>query len=99
MEYVSYKGHYIYRPPKESNDNGNNAGKVNATAFYVVGAILIILVIGLIVAIIYFKIRNQALLEQVKHVSFQKTNSANYKKNTNKNSNVDPSNLIQNENK
>ena len=99
LEYVSYKGHYIYRPPKESNDNGNNAGKVNATAFYVVGAILIILVIGLIVAIIYFKIRNQALLEQVKHVSFQKTNSANYKKNTNKNSNVDPSNLIQNENK
>ena len=45
------------------------------------------------VAIVIFKIRNQELVEQVKHVSFQRTNSSNYNKNK---SNVDSNNLIQN---
>jgi len=56
--------------------------------FYVVGGILLALVIGLIVVIIIFKIKNQELVEQVKHVSFQKFNSTNY------NNNVDPNKLI-----
>ena len=43
------------------------------------------------VAIVIFKI--QELVEQVKHVSFQRTNGANYNKNKN---NVDSNNLIQN---
>ena len=68
---------------------------MDATAFYIVVFILLALVVGLIIAIVFFKIRNQTLLEQVKHVSFQKTNSSNRVKN---NTNVDPNKLIQNEN-
>jgi hypothetical protein len=94
LEYVAYKGKYTYRPPKNSEVQGES---VDATAFYIVVAILLALVIGLIIAIVFFKIRNQTLLEQVKHVSFQKTNSGNYNK-VKKNTNVDPNKLIQNEN-
>ena len=92
LEYVAYKGRYTYRVPTRNEIKGES---VDATAFYIVVFILLALVIGLIIAIIFFKIRNQSLLEQVKHVSFQKTNSSNKIK---KNTNVDPSRLIQNEN-
>ena len=92
LEYVAYKGRYTYRVPTRNEIKGES---VDATAFYIVVFILLALVIGLIIAIIFFKIRNQTLLEQVKHVSFQKTNSSNKIK---KNTNVDPSRLIQNEN-
>ena len=64
--------------------------------FYIVGGILLFLVIGLIIAIVIFKIKNQELVEQVKHVSFQKTNSANYNNNNNNPiNNVDSDSLIQ----
>ena len=92
LEYVAYKGRYTYREPKNSVIKGES---VDATAFYIVVFILLALVVGLIIAIVFFKIRNQTLLEQVKHVSFQKTNSSNRVKN---NTNVDPNKLIQNEN-
>jgi hypothetical protein len=92
LEYVAYKGRYTYRVPTRNEIKGES---VDATAFYIVVFILLALVIGLIIAIIFFKIRNQSLLEQVKHVSFQKTNSSSKIK---KNTNVDPSRLIQNEN-
>ena len=97
LEYVSYKGKYIYREPDRSEDNNsdnNSNDSTDPTMFYVVGGILLVLVVGLIVAIVIFKIRNQELVEQVKHVSFQKTNSSNY---NNNNNNIDPNNLIQNE--
>ena len=97
LEYVTYKGKYIERPKEEDDDNNNNGNQnnseeeVSTTGFFVVGGILLVLIIGLLVAIIIFKIKNQELVEQVKHVSFQKTNSANY------NNNVDSNNLIQNQ--
>ena len=102
LEYVSYKGKYVYRESKKNDDNvgpngeptKNKESSSSATMFYVVGGILLVLVIGLIVAIVIFKIRNQELVEQVKHVSFQKTNSSNY---NNNNSNVDPNKLVANE--
>ena len=90
LEYVAYKGRYTYREPKNSVIKNES---VDVTAFYIVVFILLALVIGLIITIVFFKIRNQNLLEQVKHVSFQKFNSSNRVKN---NTNVDPSNLIQN---
>ena len=97
VEYVAYKGRYTYRPPEKGVEE--EAG--SATAFYVVAGILLVLIIGLAVAVIIFKLKNQALVEQVKHVSFQNTNSANFKKNnednSNSNSNVDPNNLIERE--
>ena len=88
LEYVAYKGKYTYRAPQEE-DNEDSSG-VSPTLFYIVGGILLVLVIGLIIAIIIFKIKNQELVEQVKHVSFQKTNSTNIN-----NSNIDPNSLIQ----
>lgn len=92
LEYVAYKGKYTYREPIK---NEVKTESVDATAFYIVVAILLALVIGLIIAIVFFKIRNQSLLEQVKHVSFQNTNSYNKGR---RNNNVDTSNLIQKEN-
>ena len=56
--------------------------------FVVVGIILIAIVIGLIVTIFIFQQKNKNLLNQVKHVSFQQTN-------TNPNNNVDPNLLLQ----
>ncbi len=98
VEYVAYKGKYMHREKKEEeekeeenknkNNNNTNNSDVDPTMFYVVGGILLALVIGLIVVIIIFKIKNQELVEQVKHVSFQKFNSSNY------NNNVDPNKLI-----
>ena len=89
LEYVAYKGKYTYRAPQ--NQENDESSSVNPTLFYVVGGILLVLVIGLIIAIVIFKIKNQELVEQVKHVSFQKTNSTNINS-----SSVDPNNLIQN---
>ena len=87
LEYVAYKGKYTYRKP-ESGGSSSSGG--STTMFYVIAGILFALVVGLIIAIIIFKIKNEELVEQVKHVSFQNTNSANYKS-----TNVDPNNLIQ----
>ena len=97
LEYVSYKGKYTYRAPE--NEKEEEGG--NALVFYIIAGILIVLIVGLAAAVIIFKLKNQELIEQVKHVSFQNTNSANYKKNNdainNSNSNVDPNNLIERE--
>ena len=88
LEYVAYKGKYTYRKPESGKKDSSGSG---TTMFYVIAGILSALVIGLIIAIIIFKIKNEELVEQVKHVSFQNTNSANYKS-----TNVDTNNLIQN---
>ena len=75
VEYVAYKGKYTYREKKDNRNNNNNQNNDgNVTLFLVICGILIALVIGLIIAIVVFKIKNQELLEQVKHVSFQNTN-------------------------
>ena len=75
VEYVAYKGKYTYREKNDNRNNNNNQeNDGNVTLFFVIGGILIALVIGLIIAIVVFKIKNQELLEQVKHVSFQNTN-------------------------
>ena len=76
VEYVAYKGKYTYREKIDNkNKNKKQEEEANPTAFFIIGGILISIVIGLIIAIIIFKIKNQELVEQVKHVSFQNTNS------------------------
>ena len=72
LEYVAYKGQFVQR---KKDDDEEDEEKVDTTMFFVVGGILLFLIIGLIVLIFIFKIKNQELIEQVKHVSFQKTNS------------------------
>ena len=94
LEYVAYSRIQVDRPPE--NYDEDNSSNNNPIMFYIVGGILLFLVIGLIIAIVIFKIKNQELVEQVKHVSFQKTNSANYNNNNNNPiNNVDSDSLIQ----
>ena len=81
-EYVSYKGSYNLRPYNGPSGGGDTGG-VSTSVFVAVGTILLLIVIGLVVAVIIFKNKNKSLLNQVKHVSFQKTNS-----------NVDPNLLL-----
>ena len=91
LEYVTYKGKFIQRPKEiDIEEDAEGAESADTTLFFVVVGILLVLIIGLIVTIFIFKIKNQDLVEQVKHVSFQKTNSL-----SNNNNNVDKDNLIQ----
>ena len=82
IEYVAYEGKVEIRP----NKSGSNKPKDYSVLFFVVGGILLMIVAGLIVIIFIFQQRNKNLLNQVKHVSFQQTNS---------NNNVDPNLLLQ----
>ena len=68
------------RPAPGSNGDGSN----NTVLFGVIGGVLGVIVIGLVVVIVYFQFKNKSLLNQVKHVSFQKTNT-----------NMDPNLLLQ----
>jgi len=70
LEYVSYKGKYILRPPKEGSGT-NSSGGMTTQTFLIVGGILLLLIIGLVVVVFIFQQRNKSLLNQVKHVSFQ----------------------------
>ena len=84
LEYISYNGIKNVRPSPEGSNN--EKGGNNTTLFIVVGCILLLIVIGLVIAIFIFQQKNKGLLNQVKQVSFQKTNS---------NNNVDPDLLLQ----
>ena len=86
VEYVAYNGIKMVRPSPNKKNNNNDTGKTSTTLFFVVGGILLLIVIALVVIILVFQQRNKNLLNQVKHVSFQQTNS---------NSNVDPNLLLQ----
>ena len=92
LEYVSYKGIKNVRPvPKgepggSDNNSSDDDSSNNTTLFIIVGVILLSIVIGLVVTILIFQQRNKNLLNQVKHVSFQQTNT---------NNNVDPNLLLQ----
>ena len=82
VEFVAYNGKTFVRPAPEGSSS--SSGGDNTTLFIVVGVILLIIVIGLVVTIFLFQMRNKSLLNQVKAVSFQKTNS-----------NTDPNLLLQ----
>ena len=85
LEYVAYNGIKIVRPP--TGNKGSENGADNTGVFIDVGIFLFLIVIGLVGAIVIFQMKNKKLLNQVKQVSFQKTNS---------NSNNDP--LLQSQN-
>ena len=92
IEYVAYNGIMKIRPPTPSSDDTDRdqsdkppeSTTNNAVIFGVVGGILGAIVIGLVVVIVYFQMKNRNLLNKVKHVSFQKTNT-----------NMDPNLLLQ----
>ena len=93
LEYISYNGKTFIRPSPYNDESGSDQNRQNnkvetdnTTMFVVVGVILIAIVIGLVITIFIFQQKNKNLLNQVKHVSFQQTNS---------NNNVDPNLLLQ----
>ena len=91
LEYISYNGKKFVRPNDNNNEEeekkNTEESSDNTTLFVVIGVILITIVIGLVVAIFIYQLRNKKLLNQVKHISFQQAN--------NQNSNVDPNLLFQ----
>ena len=88
LEYASYNGKVFVRPSPSGGDGEkkqeSESSGDNTVLFVVVGGILILIVIALVVAIFIFQQKNKALMNQVKHVSFQQTNS-----------NTDPNLLLQ----
>lgn len=88
IEYSAYNGIIELKPESpDDSGNGNNNGEEetdNTVLFAAIGGILGAIAIGLVVVIVVFQLRNKKLLDQVKHVSFQKTNAT-----------VDPNLLLQ----
>lgn len=76
IEYATYNGILEIRP--YNGDDGNKSDPEesnNAVLFGVIGGVLAVIAIVLIIVIIIFQRKNKTLMNQVKHVSFQKTNS------------------------
>ena len=92
IEYVAYDGKMELKPDpnKNGDDDENNKNDKdkektdNTILFAVVGGVLGVIAIALVIVIVLFQIKNKNLMNQVKHVSFQKTNA-----------NVDPNLLLQ----
>ena len=90
IEYSAYNALMNIRPDpnkkddEEKKEDNKKESPDNTVLFGVIGGVLGVIVIVLIIVIIYFQIKNRNLMNQVKHVSFQKTNA-----------NVDPNLLLQ----
>ena len=76
LEYVAYKPVYKERKIDPSDSEENNEEKDNTSLFIGVSISLVVIIIGLVILIIYFKKRNKSLINQVKHVSFQQSESS-----------------------
>ena len=79
IEYISYNGKYFLRPNGKEKSSSNNLG-----LFLGIGAGLLVIVVGLVIAILIFYKRQKELLNRVKYVSFTKTHN-----------NTDPNLLLQ----
>ena len=77
LEYVSYNGKVFVRPNpnKETTPSKETEEESNHTALFVIVVILVVIAVALVVVIVIFQQRNKALLNQVKTVSFQQTNT------------------------
>ena len=75
VEYVAYNGFLNVRPYVKPSSDEEESETNNAVLFGVIGGILGVIAIALVIVIIIFQRKNQTLMNQVKHVSFQKTNS------------------------
>ena len=76
LEYVAYKPVYKERKIDPSDSEENNEEKDNTSLFIGVSISLVVIIIGLVILVIYFKKRNKSLMNQVKHVSFQQSESS-----------------------
>ena len=92
VEFVSYEGIKFLRPYIRPDDNSGS--NVSTTLFIIIGGFLVVIIIVLVVVFVMFFYKNKALVNQVKHVSFQKTNSSpdpNLLLNKQQNDTVNPS--------
>ena len=72
LEYVAYDGIYMEREGKKSDNNGGGNDDDDKTGLFIgISVTLVILIIALVAVVFYFQRKNQSLMNQVKHVSFQ----------------------------
>ena len=74
LEYVAYQPQLKERetPTDDGKGDGDKGGNNGNTGLFIGISIgLVIVIVGLVAIVIYFQKRNQSLVKQVKHVSFQ----------------------------
>ena len=83
LEYVAYQPKIMKREtptdaPTDSSDKETDKPKEgsNTGLFIGISIGLVVVIVGLIAVVIYFQKRNQSLVKQVKHVSFQNNSSS-----------------------
>ena len=83
LEYVAYQPKIMKREtptdaPTDSSDKESDKPKEgsNTGLFIGISIGLVVVIVGLIAVVIYFQKRNQSLVKQVKHVSFQNNSSS-----------------------
>ena len=63
--------------PTDSSDKESNQSRGSNTGLFIgISIDLVVVIVGLIAVVIYFKKRNQSLVKQIKHVSFQNNSSS-----------------------
>ena len=74
LEYVAYKP--ITTQRESPTDKKQGEGQPSNTGLFIGISIgLVIVIVGLVAVVVYFQKRNQSLVNQVKHVSFQNNSS------------------------
>ena len=77
IDYVAYEGIYKERKINPDNSDDKNDSNNNTALFFGLSVSLLIVIIVLVIVAIYFRRKNNSLMNQVKHVSFQKSESDN----------------------
>ena len=77
IDYVAYEGIYKERKINPDNSDDKNDSNNNTALFIGLSVSLLIVIIVLVIVAIYFRRKNNSLMNQVKHVSFQKSESDN----------------------
>ena len=75
IKYVAYKPIYKERKSDPNDSKNNNEEKDNTSLFVGVSVTLVVIIVGLAALVIYFRNRNKSLMNQVKHISFQQSES------------------------
>ena len=75
LEYVSYNGKVNIRPSPEVEEEKRREIENDHTALFIAVGVLAVAAIALIALILIYQYKNRTLLNQVKAVSFQQTNT------------------------
>ena len=75
LEYASYNGKVNIRPSPEVEEQKRREIENDHTALFIAVGVLAVAAIALIALILIYQYKNRSLLNQVKAVSFQQTNT------------------------